>query len=53
MPKLNIKIVNVGQFTSQVTPIAIISFKSISIIGVRVVKSGPIFFSLIPRIRTP
>ena len=48
MPKLNMKIVNVGQFTSRVTPIAMTSLNIKSIIGVRIVKSGPIFFSLNP-----
>ena len=53
MPKLNMKIVKVGQFTSRVTPIATTSLNIKSTIGVRIVKSGPIFFSLNPFIRKP
>jgi len=53
MPKLKKKIVKFGQFTSRVTEIATISLNIKSTIGVRIVKSGPICFSLNPSISTP
>ncbi len=42
IPKLNINIVKVGQFTRSVTPIAMNILYEKSKIGVRIVKKGPL-----------